>query len=119
MLVNAKDRGRLWKVNNDAQNTLSINVYTWNKEFRFQIKWSKIIFWDCPGHQMRSYYDNLCQNAKSLVDGETSASLLEQILGLIIRVWSHSHARDVKEQHKAKINEIKMHALRAELKKII
>ena len=66
---------------------------------------------------MRSYYDNLCQNAKSLVDGETSASLLEQILGLFIRVWSHSHARDVKEQHKAKINEIKMHALRAELKK--
>ena len=38
-------------------------------------------------------------------------------MGLFIRMRSHSYARDVKEKHKAKYNEVKMYSLRAELKK--
>ena len=42
----------------------------------------------------------MCQNAESLVYEETNVNFLEQIVGLFIRVQTHSCARDVKEKHK-------------------
>ena len=67
--------------------------------------------------KLRSYYDNLCQNAENLLNEETSVKLLEQILRLFIRVQSHSCAHDVKEKRKAKYIKEKIHSLRTELKK--
>ena len=38
-------------------------------------------------------------------------------MDLFIRMRSHSYARDIKEKHEAKYNEVKMYSLRTELKK--
>ena len=64
ILVNAKDRGRLWKVNNDVQNTLSIKT----KNFVFELNEVKLIFEAVQNIKLRSYYDNLCKNTERLVD---------------------------------------------------
>ena len=87
------------------------------KNFVFKINEAKLISEAIQDTKLRSYYDNLCQNAESVVDEETRVNLLEQILGLFIRVRSHSYAPDVKEKHKAKYSKVKMHSLRTELKK--
>ena len=120
ILVNVKDRGGLWKVNNDAQNILNVTEKMFRratKNFVFKVNEVKLISEAVQDTKLRSYYDNLCQNAESSVDKETSVNLLEQILGLFIRVRSYSYALDVKEEHKANYSKVKMHSLRTELKK--
>ena len=106
ILVNAKDRGGLWKVNNDAQNTLSITEKMFThatKNFFLKLNELKLIFEAVRNIKLLSYFDNLCENAESLVDEEASVNFLEQIVGLLIRVRSHSFVRDVKERYKANI----------------
>ena len=89
ILVNAKDRGGLWKVNNDAQNILSITETMFRhatNNFVFKINEVNLISESVQNTKLRSYYDNLCQNTESLVDEETQVNLLEKIVGLFIRV---------------------------------
>ena len=78
--------GGLWKVNNNAQNILSITEKTFRhatKDFVFKINEVKLTSEAVQFTILQSYYDNLCQNAESLVDEEISVNLLEQILGLL------------------------------------
>ena len=112
------DCGGLW--NNDAQNMLNITAKMFilaTKNFVFKINEMKLLFEAVQDTKLRSYYKILCQNAESLVDEETNVNLWEQILGLFIRVQSHSCARDVKEKYKAKYSKEKMYSLRTEVKK--
>ena len=86
ILVNAKDRGGLWKVNNNAQNIFSITEKTFRhatKDFVLKINEVKLTSEAVQDTKLQSYYDNLCQNAESVVDKEISVNLLEQILGLL------------------------------------
>ena len=120
ILVYAKYRGGFLKVNNDAQNILSITekmLICATKNFVFKINEVKLISEAVQDTKLRSYHDNFCQNAESVVDEETSVNLLGQILGLFIRVRTHSFAHDVKEKHEANYSKVKMHSLRTELKK--
>ena len=74
---------------NDAQNILSIAETVFRRatnNFFFKINEVNLISETVQNTKLRSYYDNLCQNAESLVDEETSVNLLEQIVGLFIRV---------------------------------
>ena len=106
ILLNSKDRGSLWKVNNDAQNILSIAKTMFRRatnNFVSKMNEVNLISDAVQNTKLRSYYDNLCQNAETLVDEETSVKLLEQIVGLSIRVRSHSYARDVGENIKQNI----------------
>ena len=106
ILLNSKDRGSLWKVNNDAQNILSIAKTMFRRatnNFVSKMNEVNLISDAVQNTKLRSYYDNLCQNAETLVDEETSVNLLEQIVGLSIRVRSHSYARDVGENIKQNI----------------
>ena len=64
--------------------------------------------WGCPEHKLQSYFDNLCQNAESLVDEETSVNLFHTITFIFC---------NVKERYKVKYSEIEMHSLGIELKK--
>ena len=96
----------MWKVYNDAQNILSIEETMFRhatNNFVFKMNEVNLISETVQNTKLRSYYDNLCQNAESLVDEETSVNLLEQIVGLFIRVRSHSYAHDVREKRKANI----------------
>ena len=83
ILVNEKDRGGLWKVNNDVQNILSITETMFRRatnNFVFKINEVNLISEAVQSTKLRSYYDNLCQNAEGLVDEETIVNLLEQIV---------------------------------------
>ena len=51
------------------------------------------------------------------IDEEISFNLLEELLGLLGRLRSHTYAHNIKERHKLKIKELKKHSLRTELKK--
>ena len=115
ILVNAKDRGGLWKVNNDTQIILSTTekiIRHVTNNFAFKLNEVNFISEAVQNMKLASYYGNLCQNAKRLVDEETSVNLLEQIVGLFIRMQSHSYASDVKEKHKPKYSKIKVHSLK-------
>ena len=63
------------------------------------------------------FYENLCSKAGIKIDEEISFNLLENLLGLFVRVRSHTYARNIKERHKLKVKEVKKHSLRTELKK--
>ena len=61
----------MWKVNNDTKNTLSIieKMFTHGtKNFAFKLNKVKLISEAVQNIKLRSYYDNLCQKAGSLVD---------------------------------------------------
>ena len=102
------------EVNNDAQNILSITEKMFRhgtKNFVFRLNEVTLIFEAVQNIKLLSYYDKLCQKAEGFVDEKTSETLFEEIVGLFIRVRSHSYARNVKQKHKAKNNETKMHSL--------
>ena len=106
ILLNSNDRGSLRKVNNDAQNILSIAETMLRRATNnlvFKMNKVNLISEAVQNTKLRSYYDNFCQNAETLVDEETSVNLLEQIVGLFIRVRSHSYARDVGKNIKQNI----------------
>ena len=63
------------------------------------------------------FYENLCSIAEIKIDKEISFNLLENLLGLFVRVRSHIYAHIIKERHKLKVNGVKKHSLRTELKK--
>ena len=107
----------MWKVNSDAQNALSITEKMFRhgrNSFVFKLNEVKVIFEAVQSIKLRSYYDSLCENAGGW---RNQCKLLEKIMGLFIGMRSHSYARDVKEKHKAKYNEVTMYSLRTELKK--
>ena len=66
ILVNAKDRGGLWKVSNDGLNILSITETMFRRatnNFVFKINEVNLISEAVQNTKLQSYYDNLCQNA--------------------------------------------------------
>ena len=63
------------------------------------------------------FYENLYSKAEIQIDEEISFNLLENLLGLFVRVRSHTYAHNIKGRHKLKVEEVKKHSLRTELKK--
>ena len=120
LLVNAKDRGGLWKVNNDALNIFVIVEKMFREatnEFITEINLEKLVLKALENSLLQSYYANIQSNAEIFVDDEVASNLLEEIVKLYIKVRSHSYARDVKEKYKVKQRRTKARSLRTELKK--
>ena len=63
------------------------------------------------------FYENLCCKAKIKIDEEINFNLLEKLLGLFVRVSSHTYVHNFKERHKLKVKDVKKYFLRTELKK--
>ena len=63
------------------------------------------------------FYENLCSKAGIKIDEEISFNLLENLLGLFVRVRPHTQGRNIKERYKLKVKEVKKHSLRREPKK--
>lgn len=119
-LVNARDRGGLWKVNKRMQGIFLKSECIFRSETsKFTVK---IVCTDIVNHMLQnctiiSNYKSLCYDIDPKVNGEVSLNLLEQMLTLFIRLRTFSFAKDVREKHKAAKKSTKKRALRTEIKK--
>ena len=122
IIVNAKNRGGLWKVDSDVQNMFLLIEKLFRKErkvFVTKINDKCITETAIQGSNLLQFYENLCSKAEIKIDDEISFNLLENLLGLFVHVRSHIYACNIKERHKLKVKEVKKRYLRTELKKKI
>jgi hypothetical protein len=118
-LVNARDRGGLWKVNKNMQ------VLFIKSECIFRSKTSqfavKIVCADIVKNMLEnctitSKYKTVCSDIDPKVNSEISMNLLEQILTLFVRIRTFSFAKDFREKHKAAKKATRKRSLRTEIK---
>ena len=112
-LINAKDRGRLWRINETVQNIF----IACEKIFRLVFKYSELVQEMQANSIIISNYDSLCYVIELKVNKELSLNLLESMLELFVKVHTFSFARDIKEKHKVKNKKTKARSLRTEIKK--
>ena len=104
-LINAKDRGGLWRVNETVQNIFIkcekiFRCFT--SEFRLVFKYSELVQEMQANSIIISNYDSLCYSLEPKVNKELSLNLLASILELFVKVRMFSYARDIKEKNKTK-----------------
>ena len=118
-LVNARDRGGLWRVNKNMQALfLKSECIFRSKTAQFSVKIIcadivKSMFENCV---ITSNFKTICYDVDPKVDTEISMNLLEQILTLFVRIRTFSFAKDVREKHKAAKKSSKKRSLRTEIK---
>ena len=119
-LINAKDRGGLWRVNEAVQNIFieCEKIFcSFTSAFRLAFKYSELVQEMQANSIIISNYDSLCCSIEPKVNKELSLNLLESMLELFIKVQMFSFVRDIKEKHKVKTKKTKSRSLRTEIKK--
>ena len=116
-LVNVKDRGGLWKVNNNTQKIFEICEIEFQRNKNKIMKDHKIDINDlCEDLLKNSLVQSHCYNIYSFispkVSKEIAVNLLEELMLLYLRIRSHSFAKYVKETYKMKSKKSKEHSLR-------
>ena len=118
-LVNARDRGGLWRVNKNMQALfLKSECIFRSKTAKFSVKviCSDIVKNMLENCTITSNFKTVCYDIDPKVDSEISMNLLEQILTLFVRIRTFSFAKDVREKHKAAKKSSKKRSLRTEIK---
>ena len=118
-LVNARDRGGLWRVNKNMQALFlkcECIFRTHTAKFSVKIICAEIVQKMLENCIITSNYKTLCYDIDPKVDSEISINLLEQILTLFVRIRTFSYAKDVREKHKAAKKLSKKRSLRTEIK---
>ena len=118
-LVNARDRGGLWKVNINMQ---QIFVHCENHFRSATVNFTTKI--DCPSLVNKILKDSfvlakfkiICGNADQVVEKEVAKNLLQHIGTLFIRVRSFSYPKCVRENHKASKITVKSQSLQTSIK---
>lgn len=119
-LVNAKDRGGLWKVDQKI-----LDVFF---EFEITFRQKTASFLDSFHRQSFvnkfiesaasiSRFHTVCLSAGVQVKKETRLNLLDHMLLLYTNVRMFSYAKDIKEKHKTSRKDSRKRALRTEMKK--
>ena len=121
-LVNVKDRGGLWKVNNDTQKIFEICEIEFQRNKNEIMKYHKIDINDLcenllKSSSVQSHYYNIYSSVSPKVSKENAVNLLEELILLYLRIRSHSFAKDVKETFKMKSKKSKQRSLRTTIKK--
>ena len=102
-LVNARDRGGLWRVNKNMQDIFSKSECIFrNKTARFSVKIdaAEIVQNIIESSTIKSKFKTVCCDIDPKVDSEISINLLEQMLTLFVRIRTFSFAKDIREKHK-------------------
>ena len=118
-LVNARDRGGLWRVNKNMQDIFSKSECIFrNKTARFSVKIdaAEIVQNIIESSTIKSKFKTVCCDIDPKVDSEISINLLEQMLTLFVRIRTFSFAKDIREKHKAAKKTNKKCSLRTEIK---
>ena len=120
-LVNVKDRGGLWKVNNNTQKIFEICETEFQRNKNKITKDHKIDINDLcedllKNSLVQSHYYNIYSSISPKVSKENAVNLLEELMLLYLRIRSHSFAKDVKETYKMKSKKSKERSLRTTIK---
>ena len=118
-LVNARDRGGLWRVNKNMQALFlkSECIFRTNTaKFSVKVICADIVKKMLENCVITSNFKTLCYDIDPKVDSEISINLLEQILTLFVRIRTFSYAKDVREKHKAAKKSSRKRSLRTEIK---
>ena len=117
-----KDRGGLWKVNNNTQKIFEICEIEFQRNKNKIMKDHKIDINDLredllKNSLVQSHYYNIYSSISPKVSKENAVNLLEELMLLYLRIRSHSFAKDVKETYKMKSKKSKERSLRTTIKK--
>lgn len=119
-LISIKNRGGLWTLQKDVEN-MFIEVEKIFREktaiFVTKIDYKEFVDFLFTNAVVYSCYKNIYTSIDVTVDKENADNLLEILLGLYIRVRSHSYAKDVREKNKIQKKCMKKNSLRTEIKK--
>ena len=98
-LINAKDRGRLWRINETVQNIFIAceKIFrSFTSAFRLVFKYSELVQEMQANSIIISNYDSLCYRIEPKVNKELNLNLLESMLELFVKVPMFSFAREIK-----------------------
>ena len=87
-LINSKDQGGLWRVNETTQNILieCEKIFrSFTSEFRLVFKYSELVQEMQANSIIISNYDSLCYSIESKVNKELNLNLLEIYVGVICK----------------------------------
>ena len=119
-LVDAKNRGGLWKVTSD---TITIFMYaetyflSATKDFVKIIDAKYLTSLLLEDSSVLIYFNSIRRTADLDVKKEICVNLLEDMFILYLRCRSHSYAKDQQQIHKSSKDKIKNRSLRIEIKK--
>ena len=88
-LINAKDWGGLWRVNETVENILTEckKIFrSFTSEFRLVIKYCELVQEMQANSIIISIHDSLCNNMEPKVNKELTLNLLESMLELFVKV---------------------------------
>ena len=120
-LINAKNRGGLWKIVAEIQNIFLITeskfrLYTAHRISK--IDSNNLVSQLILNSLVQGNYFDVCSRADSeKVPKEIALNLLEHLLLLYVRVRSFSFAKDRVRKHKLEMQQRKTKSLRTELKR--
>ena len=119
-LMNARDRGGLWKVNKQIervflQSELLFRART--ASFKTKMACEDLVEEILKDSSVLSNYNNICLNASLKISKEVSLDLLEHMVTIYFRVRTFSYAKDIREKHKVSKKQAKKRSLRTEIKK--
>ena len=119
-VVDAKNRGGLWKVHGRAIDIFKVC----EREF---VKYVSTILYKIDNYYLveklsadcliKSAFGHICGMTEEYVDKEIAKNLLDKLLLLYIRLRSHSFAKKLKEKYKAEKQSTKKKALRTNIKR--
>ena len=104
VLVDAKDRGGLWKVNNRALNIFVVCVKVFlqsTANFSLKIQSQVIVETVLRDVLVMSDMKAICRDADQKDEKEVAKNLFENLVLLFTHVRSHSFAKSIREKHKA------------------
>ncbi len=114
-LVDLRNRGGLWKVNQQAIQVLKqaeiIFCHASSQNMR-SINANQIVEATMKDPLVRSNISFIASNAELSVDKESAKNLFESIIHLFARIRSHSLAKDIKEKNKERKKSLKKRSLR-------
>ncbi len=119
-LVDLKNRGGLWKVNSNAvvifkeveRKFMAVSVQSLKN-----IDASTIVISALKDPYVKSHISSIVTAATLDIENEMEINIFETLIHLYVRVRSHSHAKDIKEKHKAMKKLSKKNSLRTEIKR--
>ncbi|XP_065068671.1 uncharacterized protein LOC135693981 [Rhopilema esculentum] len=119
-LINALDRGGLWRVNNKVQKVFLRSELLFRARtasFKTKLACEDLVSEILKDPSVLSNYNDICLNASLEISKEVSMDLLEHMLTIYFRVRTFSFAKDIREKHKISKKLAKKRSLRTEIKK--
>ena len=119
-LINARDRGGLWKVNKKIEQVFLRSELLFRARtasFTSAIACEDLVEEILKDSSVLSSYHDICLSANLEVCKEVGVDLLEQMMTMYFRVRTFSFAKDIREKHKISKRSAKKRSLRTEIKK--